>query len=67
MGFDNEPGLVLQHILDSDGQEVTEPWPLDANGVALSKSAVNAGTGYTFTDVTAYESAAFSTMGLGVP
>lgn len=67
MEFDDDPGLRLQHIKDSDGQDVTEPWPLDADGKALSQSAVNAGTGYTFTDVTAYESAAFATMGLGTP
>lgn len=72
-GYLGFTGLVVDgqyetdHITDAKGQEVTEPWPLDADGFALSGNDVQAGTGYTFTNVTAYESASFSGMGLGTP
>lgn len=57
----------LRHIRDVRGEEVTEPWPLDEDGYALDPDEVQTGTGYTFKDVTAYESAAFASMGLGTP
>lgn len=57
----------LKHITDSHGQDVTEPWPLDADGYALDNDDVLAGNNFTFTSVTAYESAALASMGLGTP
>lgn len=70
LSFFFDEGVADGHVRpipDTNGQDVTEPWPLDSDGFALSVDDVQAGNNYTFTDVLAYESAAFIPMGLGTP
>lgn len=66
MAYDVNVGAALIPILDVNGQEVTSPWPLDASGYPLTVSAIQAGS-YTYTDVQAYETADFSSLGLVLP
>lgn len=63
----NDDKSAHTQIKDANGENVTEPWPLDENGVALSSATVLAGSGATFTDVDGYLTADFNALGLNLP
>jgi len=65
MAWNSSKGMIAP-ILDDNGEEVTQPWPLDDNGNPLSSASIIAGT-VTFKNYDAYETTDFNYLGLVLP